>query len=189
MEALAYLATFVSLILGLAVANVLSRISRMVKRGPEADWYFLHTLWAVFVLFLMASEWWIILKWAKVGTIGFWVYLFLLAKPCVLFIASDVLFPDEMSGAQLNLKTYFWSVRRRFFCLLALYPALDVVDTLLKGWDHVRDLGPTYAVGMSAGFLTLLIGAWSDDERVQLGVVVSFFVGVSLMIMNALKAV
>ena len=144
METLSYLATFLSLILGLAVANVLSRLSAMFKAGRDTDWYYLHTLWAVFLLFLMALEWWVILLWGREGRIGFFVYIFLLAKPCVLSVASDMLFPETIAGRKQDLRAHFWAIRRRYFAVTALYPVLDVVDTLLKGVDHLRELGPIY---------------------------------------------
>jgi hypothetical protein len=188
MEGLSHLTTFLSLILGLAVANVLAHLSAMVKQGREADWYFLHTMWAVYLLFLMACEWWIIFNWSTVGKIGFWTYLFLLAKPCVLFVASDVLFPGKTIGG-VDLKAHFWSVRRRLLFIVGLYPALDVVDTVLKGMDHVRELGPTYPIVLGVGFLAVLVGIKSEDERIHLAILIFLFVGVALSMSNALSAV
>jgi hypothetical protein len=189
MDSLSYLSTFLSLILGLAVANVLAHLSSMVKQGREAEWYFLHTMWAVYLLFLVACEWWIIFEWSMVGKIGFWTYLFRLTKPCVLFVASDVLFPDKTTGASVDLKAHFWSVRRRLLLIVALYPALDVVDTMLKGMDHVRELGATYPIVLAVGFLAVFVGIKSENERVHLGILMILFVGVALSMSNALSAV
>ena len=189
MEALSYLSTFLSLILGLAVANVLTHISAMVKQGREADWYFLHTMWAVYMLFLMACEWWVIFNWSSVGRIGFWTYLFLLMKPCVLFVASDVLFPNAARQSGLDLKSHFWSVRRRLFSIVALYPALDIIDTTLKGMDHVRELGPTYPIVLALSFLAIFVGIKSQDERVHAAIPVLLFIGVAFSMSNALSAV
>ena len=189
MDGLSHLATFLSLILGLAVANVLAHLSAMVKHGRKADWYFLHTMWAVYLLFLMACEWWIIFGWSIVGEIGFWTYLFLLAKPCVLFVASDVLFPSMPINAGVDLRSHFWSVRRRLLLIVALYPALDVVDTLLKGMDHFQELGPLYPIVLAVGFLAVFVGLKSEDQRVHLGILITLFVGVALSMSNALSVV
>src|SRR5688500_15747225 len=141
MEKLAFLATFVSLIYGLAVANVLAHVASLVKRGRGADWYWIHTLWSVHLLVLLAGDWWSLQNWAGVPRIGFLVYLSLLLKPSLLFIASDLLFP-ERGGGVVDLKEHFFAVKRAFFLALIAFVVADQVDTLLKGWEHVVELGP-----------------------------------------------
>ena len=45
---------------------------------------------------------------------------------------------------------YFLSRRRWFFGFAALTEALDVVDSLIKGDDHLQSLGLEYLPGGSA---------------------------------------
>ena len=64
MEKLSYLATFVSLIYGLAVANVLAHLASLIKRGGLADWYWVHTVWSVFLMLLIPE---VRLRWLGVA--------------------------------------------------------------------------------------------------------------------------
>jgi hypothetical protein len=187
-EQLAYLATFFSLILGLAVANVLTHLSALVKRGRQADWYLLHTLWALFVLLLMAGEWRIILEWASQPRISFFTYLFLLAKPCVLFLLSDLLFPDRTIPGPVNLKAHYFSIRSRFFPLFLAYGYLDVVDTLLKGVDHFIALGPIYPAMTAATTVASIVAIRSSSERLHYVLLAWSFVIISASFINAFGA-
>ena len=189
MERLPYLATFVSLILGLGVANVLANLSALIKRGRQADWYWIHTLWGVFLLLAMASEWWILLQWERVAEIGFFIYLFLLVKPSILFVASDLLFPDGRGGGRVSLEEHFFAVRRPLFLVLAAYPIADLVDTLLKGWDHFRDLGPIYPILVLGGATIAMTGAFNRSERVHGALVLGTYAVLLTAILNSLAAV
>jgi hypothetical protein len=49
--------------------------------------------------------------------------------------------------------------------LLLAGQAIDVADTLLKGWAHFRSLGATYLVGISAFSILALIAMRTRSER------------------------
>ena len=144
MEHLAHLSTFVSLIYGLGVANVLAHLASLIKRGRGADWFWVHTLWSAFLLLAMASFWWLLQNWAAVPHIGYFSYLSLLLIPSLLFMLSDVLFPDRTEAGTVDLKAHFFRVRRPFFVLVLALIVADELDSVQKGWDHVRALGPYY---------------------------------------------
>ena len=55
MEKLAHLTAFVSLIYGLGVANVLAHVSSLIKRRQASEWYWVHRLWTVQLLVMMAG--------------------------------------------------------------------------------------------------------------------------------------
>lgn len=189
MEKLTYLSTFLSLILGLGVANVLAQLSALVKRGRKTDWYLLHTLWAVFVLLLMAGEWWIIQLWESVPRISFFTYLFLLGKPCLLFLMSDLLFPDRSDTGAVDMKQYFYGIHSRFFVVLALYPVIDLVDTLLKGVEHLLSLGPIYLFVILTTAAAALVASKTRSERIHYVVLVWIYVLVGVSMINALGSV
>lgn len=187
MERLSYLATFVSLILGLGVANVLANLSTLVKRGRGSDWYWVHTLWSVFLLVLMAWEWWILLHWQTVSAMGFFTYLSLLIKPSLLFFASDLLFPEPGTAGATDLKEHFFGVHRAFLLALVAYILADVFDTMLKGWDHFLDLGIGYPIALGTALLAQLAGAFTRNERVHGALVLFVFVNFGLSLPSALE--
>lgn len=167
MEKLSYLATFVSLVYGLGVANVLAHLASLIKRGRKADWYWVHTVWSLYLMLMMASFWWTLQNWAAVPHIGYLSYLSLLLIPSLLFIASDLLFPERGTGAEVDLRAHFYSIRRPFFLLFIALLASDEIDSLLKGWEHVVALGPYYWGSQVFWYATSLVGMHSASGRVH----------------------
>lgn len=166
MERLSYLATFVSLIYGLGVANVLAHFASLIKRGRDADWYWVHTLWSVYLLLLMASMWWVLQNWAAVPHIGYFSYLSLLLLPSLAFVASDLLFPERSAAGAIDLRAHFSRVRRAFFLLLLVMLLCDELDSALKGWDHVVALGPAYWSVQVYWYFAIFVGLRSRSDRV-----------------------
>lgn len=186
MEKLSYLATFVSLILGLGVANVLVQLSALIKKRRRADWYWIHALWTVFLLLALAGEWWVLLQWQRVPEIGFFTYLTLLLKPSLLFLASDLLFPEPGAGGVTSLKEHFFQIHRPFFLVLLAHALSDVMDTLLKGWAHFLSLGPFYPALMTGVVAMCLTGAATRREPVHAAIVLLSLLVYVLAILNAL---
>lgn len=182
-----YIATFASLILGLAVANVLANYADYVKNRKRVRWYWLHAAWSAFMLIAIASEWWVSLNWASVPGINYFEFLFMLGKPCALFFASALLVPDSDSpSVQVDLRSHYFSVSRPFMTTMLLYLTLDIIDTLLKGMEHFRSLGPSYPIGMAVAAAFILLGIWSKRESVHIVIFSTAFVGLMLGISNAL---
>ena len=189
MEKLSYLATFVSLIYGLAVANVLAHLASLIKRGRNADWYWVHTVWSIYLMLMMASFWWILQNWAVIPHISYLNYLSMLLIPSLLFIASDLLFPDRRAEGLVDLKTHFFAIKKPFFILLLAVLVADELDSVLKGWDHVRALGPYYWATQAFWYVASFVGMRSNSERTQGALVcLSFALFVGGMI-NALAFV
>lgn len=171
MDKLAHLSTFVSLIYGLGVANVLAHLARLIKHGSRADWYWVHTLWSLNLLLMMASFWWVLQNWATVPRIGYLNYLTMLLVPCFLLLASDLLFPTPDGTGKVDLNAHFFKVRKPFFLCVIGVVAADELDSLQKGWEHVRALGPYYWGTQPVWWLMCLVGMHSERERVHAALV------------------
>jgi len=188
-EKLLHLGTFVALIYGLALANVLAHFSHLIKHGRNAGWYWLHTLWAIFLMLMMAGSWWTLQNWAAVPNITFPSYLSMLLVPSLMFIAADLLFPKRGTAGVVDLKTHFFNIKKPLFLLIIAIVAADELDTVLKGWQHVRALGLFYFASQVFWYGICVIGIRSQSERVQGTLVcVSLLVYVGAMI-NALAAI
>lgn len=97
----------------------------------------------------------------------FWLFIFVLISPTVLYLASVVLFPRDLdsSTAPHNYRAHFYDNHRPFFLLLATYAPVDVADSWLKGTAHLLGLGASYFISTGILFLTLMIAAFTRDER------------------------
>ena len=87
----------------------------------------------------------------------FALYLFVIAYASMFFLQAALLFPTDIEGYD-GYGDYFIAQRAWFFGIFALTEVLDVVDTLIKGTEHLRSLGVEYLV-RNAVFLALCLVA------------------------------
>lgn len=97
----------------------------------------------------------------------FWLFIFVLISPTVLYLASVVLSPRDLdsSTAPRNYRSHFYANHRTFFLLLAIYAPVDVADSWLKGTAHLPGLGASYFISATILFTTLIIAAFTRNER------------------------
>ena len=183
MSTFQHVSAFISLILGLGVANVLANFAMLRKGGAAVRWYHLHVAWGALLLVMMALEWWIMLNWTSTQVAArftFFHFAFMLVKPSLLFFASDMLFPEQaVRGA--DLREHFYASRRGIFLTLGYYGTADFADTMLKGWDYLLGLGLTYFIANGTITIGAYLAAFTRSERYH----VMYFIIVVILITAA----
>lgn len=167
-----YVMVLASVIIGLAVSQLLQGVGRIVKHPSEYRPYWVHLLWVVVVFQTSIFWWWWEFRLSARPLWTFDLYLFVLAFAVVLYLIADHLFPQDMRGYE-GLKDYYYSRGTWFFGLNLLFTMLDVADTLVKGKAHFVSLGWQYPAGIvvqSALFVACML---SRNERLH-GVAVIF---------------
>jgi hypothetical protein len=178
-------ATFYSLIVGLAVANVLSAMANSAKSMARVRWYWMHTAAAGLLLLIIAQDWWFLLSWDATRRVSHPILVFLLARAGVLFFASNLLVPEPHDAADnvLDLRVHMVRVRRRFFASLTIFAVLDHTDTLLKGPERIAALGPYYPAYVAIFVGAMLAATLVRTERVPGAVIViMLFVHISAIV-------
>jgi hypothetical protein len=115
-------------------------------------------------LFLVVA-WWIFYRWRSQQTWTFFLFIFVLISPTLLYLASVLLFPREGEVGSVNYKTHFYANHRAFFIVFGLFGPVDVVDTLLKGVPHFIAQGPQYIVSTALFLAGLTTAAITRNER------------------------
>ena len=164
MEMFNYVMVLASVIIGLGITHLLQGVGGIVQHPHREKIYWIHLVW-VFVIFLRAIFWWWFeFRLSKTAEWTFILYLFVLAYAVLIYLWCALLFPRDLAGYD-GFKDYFYSRRGWFFGLILVGQAVDVADTLLKGLDHFRSLGPTYPIAISILSLLLLIAMRTRNER------------------------
>src|ERR1044071_10261508 len=93
-------------------------------------------------LFLyLVIAWWIFYRWRNQQTWTFFLFVFVLISPTILFLCSRLLFPPENALDELvDYKKHYYANHRAFFIIFALFSPVDIVDSLLKGVAHFTEL-------------------------------------------------
>ena len=132
--------------------------------------------------------WWIFYRWRNQQPWTFFLFIFVLISPAILYLASIVLFPPESSLDEfVNYKTHYYSNHRVFFVLFAVFSPVDFVDTLLKGISHLVALGPLYFISSILFFAGLVIAAITRNERYHQCYAIFFLAQTTLISFNLFR--
>jgi hypothetical protein len=177
MDPFSYLVVLTSIVLGLGVTRLVGGLGHLMQTRKRRWNYWVHTLWMINVLLVMSIVWWFAYRWRANEHWTFFLFLWLLLSPIVLYLIASLLFPDpDEAHVIADWRTYYYENQRDIFLLLALIFPIDVIDTLLKGMAHFREQGPAYFVTMVLWFVLLLIAAWTKRPGYHAFIAVLFLV-------------
>jgi hypothetical protein len=164
MEMFNYVMVLASVIIGLGIAHLLQGVGGIVQHPGREKVYWIHLLWVAVVFLRAIFWWWFEFRLSSTPQWTFTLYLFVLGYAVLIYLWCALLFPRDLAGYD-GFKDYFYSRRRWLFGLLLAGQAVDVADTLLKGVDHFRSLGPSYPTVIVILSLLLLIAMRTRNER------------------------
>jgi len=147
----------ISIILGLSVTRLLGGLAQFMRQSDHHLFSWIHLTWVAWVFFNVIAFWWWEFRLSQITHWTFALYLFVIAYASMFFLQAALLFPNDIEGYD-SYGDYFIARRGLFFGIFALTEVMDVVDTLIKGTEHLRSLGPEYLV-RNAIFLALCLVA------------------------------
>jgi len=152
-----YISVAFSIVLSLGAASLLRNLRSVF--APDRR-YWVHATWVVAVLFLHAVAWWALWSFSTVESWTFLTFLLVLLQPGLLYLLASLLVGD----AQESWHDHFFSVRRLFFSVRAVYIAV----IMLGSWQvlEIPLWHPARAFGVSHIALSVL-GIAAPSERAQ----------------------
>jgi hypothetical protein len=166
MNAFEYLSVLISIILALGMTRVLAGVGEMLQARSRHRVCWVHAIWIVNLFLYLVIAWWIFYRWRDQQPWNFYLFLFVLISPTILYLVSLLLFPREGDvDTAIDYEVHYYANHRAFFILFALFVPVDIVDSLLKGMHHFLDLGPIYFVSSVLYFTGLITAAISSNER------------------------
>jgi hypothetical protein len=164
MDVFVHVKVLLSMILALAVGNLLRGVSRIVEHPRKYKVYWVHLVWVLFLFLYVIHFWWWEFYLQKVVQWTFPVYFFIALYATLLFLLCSLFFPDEMAEYN-SYRVYFYSRRRWIFTLMTLLFVADIVDTLIKGSDYRAHLGMFYDVRTAAYIVLSLLAIKLSSPR------------------------
>jgi hypothetical protein len=166
MGAFEYLSVLISIILALGMTRVLAGVGEMLQARSRRRVYWVHAIWIINVFLFLVVAWWIFYRWRNQQPWTFFLFIFVLISPTLLYLASLLLFPREGDvDSAVDYKTHYYANHRAFFILFALFAPVDIVDSLLKGVPHFLNLGLPYIVINVLFLAGLVTAAITRNER------------------------
>lgn len=206
MSQLEYLIALVSIIVGLAIADLAGSFRELVRPRRAVRWHWLPLTWAAIVLLILVQFWWISFGALQEGTFGQAIaFLPYLMAFLMLYLACAFALPDpecrpecapertpvRPSSAEgppgvpaeaLNMEAFYFSpVHRRWFfgtliVLIVLGQVISIASSVFLGDSTASDVALTASTNLSAA---VLLGALIATDRRWV------HVGVTLLVLGA----
>lgn len=140
-----YILALMSIVVGLAMTQLLSGAAEIAQHAKPVRTYWIHTAWMVNLFVTLIHFWWWEFALMQIQVWTFLPYAFVICFAVLLYFLVALLVPQHLSE-QADLKEYFYSHRGWFFGTMALIQVVDFGDTFVKGWAYFIGLGPEYLI-------------------------------------------
>jgi hypothetical protein len=128
-----YIATFASIVVGLAFADLLTSFHRLVRARRTVQWDWLPVAAALLVILTIVQVWWRFFGiWTAQPVFSFGQFLPDLLSLTLLFFLSAAALPDEIPSSGVNLRAYYEENRPYFWGLFALYVLVVTVNRIAR---------------------------------------------------------
>ncbi len=118
MDEFGYLSVLLSIIIGLAVTEILQGFrDRMLAEVPVQR-YWPTQLWAVTLLLICTQTWWAMFDLRNRHDWEFEQFSALLLQTILLYLTAGLVFPEFEGRASIDLREHYFRQRKRFFALL-----------------------------------------------------------------------
>lgn len=125
-----YLSVLISIVLGLALTELLSRLQRLIQARERVRLNWLPLAW-VGIIFVLVVQWW----WASFGlrnqqTWNFFSFLLVLLTPTLLYLAASLVLPEADAGREQDLGRHYFGIHRLLFGIVATVNLLSFLQSL-----------------------------------------------------------
>lgn len=164
MDAFSYLSVLLSIILGLAITQILQGFRDLMRARTRLRMYWPSLWWAGLLLVICVQEWWAMFSWRAYQPWTFQGFAVMLAQTIATYLAAALVLPELKDAEPVDLRAYYYANHRWFFAMLALAVVISIVkDAALNGsLPEPLNLGAQLAFIGIAAFAGL-----SRNERVH----------------------
>lgn len=136
-----YVSILISIILGLGITQLLSSYSDLLYNYKKVKFYWPHTLWILFILFLHIQDWFITYQLRNKPVWYLGELMFVLLYPITLFIISKMLVPNNANEEKLNMKMFYESQFPIIFFLVCISALISVLFNVILLDKSVMEQG------------------------------------------------
>lgn len=131
MDAFSYLSVLLSIILGLAITQVLQGVRALLLSRSRARLFAPTLIWTGLVLLMATQSWWASFGLAQHDRWTFAEFAIVLLQMVLLYMVAGLVLPDMPPGEAVDLEAHYWREARPFFGLLIAILAVSLGKDLL----------------------------------------------------------
>jgi hypothetical protein len=133
-DAFSYLSVLLSIILGLAITQILQGYRGLLLARGRVSFYGPTLIWSALLLLLSAQSWWASFGLARQRDWTFLQFCVVLLQMVLVYLMSGLVLPDMPAGEPIDLREHFYRERRPLFAVFLLALAVSVSkDWVLSG--------------------------------------------------------
>jgi hypothetical protein len=132
-----YLAAFVTIVLALAVSDLLISLHRLLRARHRVNWRPLPLLFALFVLLTLLTGFFELWALTEVERMSYYGLLFYVGLYFPLFLAACAVLPDDVPETGVDLGHFYQAEKSYVAALMILGLILDLIEETIRVWDRV----------------------------------------------------
>ena len=137
-----FVLTFVAIIIGLAVANLLTSLHKLLRASDRVEWDWLALSFAALMLFVSVLFWWFSIRWYQdVTSATVASFLPKLSFLIIAFLMMAACLPDEVPAEGVDLRAFYLDSRVHLWSLVTASLVMIVVINLIDrglAWFDIR---------------------------------------------------
>ena len=165
MSAFEYLSVLVSIIVGLALAHLLSSSARLMQMRHKMRLHATSLCWMAFLFLANIQIWWVGFDRRHDTEWNFFPFLLYLAIPTTAFLLSYLIVPDLDDAEGADMQRNFEDNRSWFFALLAALPAISLLEETVRDGRFPFDADVAFRIGL---FVATLVASVIRNARFHL---------------------
>ena len=176
MDHFEFILIITSVIFALAVAQVLSGVSRMAQSKSEIRFFLPHSIWIINLFVFIFLVWWVNWEFRETQW-TFPRYAYMVLAPTLLYFACSLLMPQQTNDPEIKMDEHFFQIRRPLFISFALATLVVMIDGDVLGEE------PLWHTGRVGNLAMLVLAIWgyaSAGRRTQgvvAGLILLVFIG------------
>jgi len=163
MGAFEFISVLISMVVGLAIAQLLSGVGQAVHERKQAPLDEVHMVWTAVVFLNLVLNWWVFFSWREHQVWSFLVFVSLIAWAVAMYLQVEFLYPARKPATEAWAAVYA-SNRQWFLATFAAFGVADIWLTALRGglWNP-----PEYLPFVVHYIVLFLVGVFVAKPRYQ----------------------
>ena len=157
-----YMLILASLVLGLALAELLQGVAAWLRPGGSTKIYWVHSCFVLNVFLFLLQFWWGMWSWREGGTWTLGSMVLWVAGIVALYLVAHLAFPADPEDSELRIYYYqyaprLWGLGRALHAGANSHGPFCLADSVALGWS-VRQAAGRCGHGRCFGYLRCTLG-------------------------------
>lgn len=131
MDAFEYLSVLISIVLGLALTQLLTSAGRLIQARGRAKPYWPVLLWTGSLLVILVQSWWALFDFRDHAPWTLPEFALILVHPTLLYLMCVLILPDSGVEGPIDLKANYFGQAPWFFSAAALLTVASIARPLV----------------------------------------------------------